>query len=93
VVSSRPCSKSDVSGRRATPPSLDAFGLEFDYPIRTLRRLGVPDDDVEELAHEVLLVAPSSGFRWHGAPSLRKELGAAAISLFREVLLRKARKP
>lgn len=56
VVSSRSGSKSDFPGKRPSHPSLDAFELEFDYLIRTLRRLGVPHDDVEDLAHEVFLV-------------------------------------
>jgi len=37
-------------------PCLAAFRREFDYLIRTLRRLGVPRDDVEDLAQEVFLV-------------------------------------
>ncbi len=35
---------------------LGAFGQEFDYLCRTLRRLGVPEADVEDLVHEVFLV-------------------------------------
>jgi RNA polymerase sigma-70 factor (ECF subfamily) len=35
---------------------LSAFRREFDYLCRTLRRLGVPDKDIEDLAHEVFLV-------------------------------------
>jgi RNA polymerase sigma-70 factor (ECF subfamily) len=35
---------------------LGAFGQEFDYLCRTLRRLGVPEADVEDLGHEVFLV-------------------------------------
>jgi len=35
---------------------LDAFRREFDYLIRSFRRLGVHRADVEDLAHEVFLV-------------------------------------
>ena len=34
----------------------DAFQREFDYLCRTLRRLGVRAEDIEDEAHEVLLV-------------------------------------
>jgi RNA polymerase sigma-70 factor (ECF subfamily) len=34
----------------------DAFQSEFDYLCRTLRRLGVGSDDIEDEAHEVFLV-------------------------------------
>ena len=37
-------------------PCLDAYQRELDYLMRTLRRLGVDADDVEDLAHEVFLV-------------------------------------
>jgi RNA polymerase sigma-70 factor (ECF subfamily) len=35
---------------------LEAYQREFDYLVRTLRRLGVNPEDVEDLAHEVFLV-------------------------------------
>jgi RNA polymerase sigma-70 factor (ECF subfamily) len=35
---------------------LGAFQREFDYLCRTLRRLGVPASDIEDVAHEVFLV-------------------------------------
>ena len=35
---------------------LDAFQKEFDYLCRTLRRLGVPPSEIEDLAQEVFLV-------------------------------------
>ena len=35
---------------------LGAFQREFDYLCRTLRRLGVPAADIEDVAHEVFLV-------------------------------------
>jgi len=36
--------------------SFAAFRREFDYLCRTLRRLGVHENDIEDLAHEVFLV-------------------------------------
>jgi RNA polymerase sigma-70 factor (ECF subfamily) len=35
---------------------VSAFQQEFDYVCRTLRRLGVPPADIEDMAHEVYLV-------------------------------------
>src|SRR5260370_8322472 len=35
---------------------IGAFQREFDYLCRTLRRLGVPAADIEDLSHEVFLV-------------------------------------
>jgi len=40
----------------ARPDCLGAFQGEFDYLCRTLRRLGIPAADVEDLVHEVFLV-------------------------------------
>ena len=79
VVSSRPCSESDVSGKRTNHPSLDAFELEFDYLIRTLRRLGVPHDDVEDLAHEVFLVLYRKWEEYDPARPLRAYLFGIAF--------------
>jgi RNA polymerase sigma-70 factor (ECF subfamily) len=55
-VSSPPISQPQVSREQEVHPSLEAFEREFDYVIRTLLRLGVARDDVEDLAHEVFLV-------------------------------------
>ena len=46
----------EASGRPVDHPCLEAFQREFDYLIRTLRRLGVSPNDVEDLAHEVFLI-------------------------------------
>ena len=56
LVSSRPPLHPEHSGRPVNHPCLDAFQGEFDYLIRTLRRLGVSPNDAEDLAHEVFLV-------------------------------------
>lgn len=55
-VSNHATVQSKVSRRQADHPSLEAFEREFDYLIRTLLRLGVSRNDVEDLAHEVFLV-------------------------------------
>ncbi len=55
-MSTPPISQPRVARRSETHPCVEAFEREFDYLIRTLRRLGVPRDDVEDLAHEVFLV-------------------------------------
>jgi RNA polymerase sigma-70 factor, ECF subfamily len=49
---------------RHTPDEacLEAYQRELDYLIRTLRRLGVDQEDVEDLAHEVFLVLRRT---WH----------------------------
>lgn len=47
-----------VSSNRATgeyETCLDVFQGELDYVFRTLRRLGTPPSEVEDLAHEVFL--------------------------------------
>ncbi len=56
LVSSRPQLRPEGVGKHVDHPCLETFQREFDYLIRTLRRLGVPSNDVEDLAHEVFLV-------------------------------------
>jgi len=56
LVSSRPNLRPETAGKKADHPCLEAYQREFDYLIRTLRRLGVSPNDVEDLAHEVFLV-------------------------------------
>ncbi len=56
LVSSHYRAEGAPSRDQTSHPSLVAFEREFDYLIRTLRRLGVPRDDLEDLAHEVFLV-------------------------------------
>ena len=46
----------EVFGKQVGHPSLEAFEREFDNLLRTLRRLGVPRDDLEDLAQEVFMV-------------------------------------
>ena len=48
LVSSRPNLRPEASGKSAEHPCLEAFEHEFDYLIRTLRRLGVSPNDLED---------------------------------------------
>jgi RNA polymerase sigma-70 factor (ECF subfamily) len=71
LASSSPVSRPRVSRTREDHPSLEAFEHEFDYIIRTLRRLGVARDDVEDLAHEVFLVLYRAWEKYDPARPLR----------------------
>lgn len=53
---SPPSSPRNVSSDTNDNACLEAYQREFDYLVRTLRRLGVNPEDVEDLAHEVFLV-------------------------------------
>jgi RNA polymerase sigma-70 factor (ECF subfamily) len=46
----------NVSGVAVESGCLAAYQKEFDYLCRALRRLGVPNADIEDLVHEVFLV-------------------------------------
>jgi RNA polymerase sigma-70 factor (ECF subfamily) len=61
IVPSQP-SSGGVSRRTIDDACLEAYQSELDYLMRTLRRLGVDADDVEDLAHEVFLVLHRT---WH----------------------------
>jgi RNA polymerase sigma-70 factor (ECF subfamily) len=50
------------ASRPVEPACVEAFSRELDYVLRTLRRLGVPRRDVEDLAHEIFLVLHRT---WH----------------------------
>jgi RNA polymerase sigma-70 factor, ECF subfamily len=56
LVSTRQTSPRNVSPHTNDNACLEAYQREFDYLVRTLRRLGVNPEDVEDLAHEVFLV-------------------------------------
>ena len=61
IVPSSPGSGS-VSCRTVDEACLEAYQRELDYLMRTLRRLGVESEDVEDLAQEVFLVLRRT---WH----------------------------
>jgi RNA polymerase sigma-70 factor, ECF subfamily len=79
LVSTRPDLRPEASGNRAVHPSLEAFEREFDYLTRTLRRLGVSANDVEDLAHEVFLVLYQSWEKYDQTRPLRAYLFGIAF--------------
>jgi RNA polymerase sigma-70 factor (ECF subfamily) len=60
-------------------PCLEAFKSEFDYLIRSLRRLGVHADDVEDVAHEVFLVLHQSWAKYDQTRPFRAYLFGVAF--------------
>ncbi len=79
LVSSRPDQHPGSSGKPADHPCLEAFQREFDYLLRTLRRLGVSPNDVEDLAHEVFLVLYQSWEKYDSTRPLRAYLFGIAF--------------
>lgn len=79
VVSSRPSTESDEPETGSPHPALSAFEREFDYLCRTLRRLGVPRDDLEDLAHDVFLVLYQGWEKYDQSRSLRAYLFGIAF--------------
>jgi len=57
----------------------DAFQREFDYLCRTLRRLGVPADEVEDQVHEVFLVLARKWREYDASRPLRPYLFGIAF--------------
>jgi RNA polymerase sigma-70 factor (ECF subfamily) len=64
----------------------DAFQKEFDYLCRTLRRLGVPAEDLEDEVHEVFLVLARRWREYDPSRPLRPYLFGIA---FRQVSARR----
>jgi RNA polymerase sigma-70 factor, ECF subfamily len=60
-------------------PCLEAFRTEFDYLLRNLRRLGVHQDDVEDVAHEVFLVLYQSWDKYDRSRPFRPYLFGVAF--------------
>ncbi|HSY25161.1 MAG TPA: sigma-70 family RNA polymerase sigma factor [Polyangiaceae bacterium] len=58
---------------------IEAFSRELDYIFRTLRRLGVPRGDLEDLAHEVFLVLHRNWNTYDPSRSLRAYLFGIAF--------------
>jgi RNA polymerase sigma-70 factor (ECF subfamily) len=79
LVVSRPSASPDGSKRQADHPCLQLFSDEFDYLIRSLRRLGVSRDDVEDVAHEVFLVLYQSWSKYDPTRPFRPYLFAIAF--------------
>jgi len=77
LVSSTP--QSAIPRPAEEPPCLAAYRLEFDYIVRSLRRLGVREYDVEDLAHEVFLVLHRTWDRYDASRPLRPYLFGIAF--------------
>lgn len=60
-------------------PCLEAFSGEVDYLMRSLRRLGVHRDDLEDVAHDVFLVLYQSWEKYDRARSFRAYLFGVAF--------------
>jgi RNA polymerase sigma-70 factor (ECF subfamily) len=58
---------------------IEAFSRELDYILRTLRRLGAPRRDVEDLAHEVFLVLHKNWHTYDPSRPLRAYLSGIAF--------------
>ena len=80
-LSSSLTSQPQASRKSETHPSLAAFEREFDYIVRTLLRLGVARDDVEDLAHEVFLVLYQTWDRYDPERPLRPYLFGIAFRI------------
>ena len=63
----------------ADHPCLVAFQLEVDYIERSLRRLGVRRDDVEDMAHEVFLALYGAWHKYDPSRPLRPYLFGIAF--------------
>jgi RNA polymerase sigma-70 factor, ECF subfamily len=72
-----------------TTTSFQAFQREFDYLCRTLRRLGVRNEDLEDEAHEVFLVLDRKWQDYDASRPLRPYLFGIA---FRVIANRKRRR-
>ena len=56
-----------------------AYSRELDYICRTLRRVGVPGNDVEDMAHEVFLVLNRTWHKYDSSRPLRAYLFGIAF--------------
>jgi RNA polymerase sigma-70 factor, ECF subfamily len=66
-------------GATANDACIDGFSREFDYICRTLRRLGVPGRDVEDLVHEVFLILHRTWHEYDSSRALRPYLFGIAF--------------
>jgi RNA polymerase sigma-70 factor (ECF subfamily) len=76
---------------RSGPSAAEAFQLELDYLIRSLIRLGVSRNDVEDLAHEVFLVLCRTWDRYDPTRPLRAYLFGIAFRVARNHLRKRTR--
>lgn len=74
-----PPSSAAVSTSTTDDACLEAYQRELDYLMRTLQRLGVASDDLEDLAHEVFLVLRGNWLEYDPARALRPYLFGIAF--------------
>ncbi|MGC4063280.1 MAG: sigma-70 family RNA polymerase sigma factor [Polyangiaceae bacterium] len=79
LVSSSTNAGSEAPSKPLPHPCVEAFEREFDYLIRTLRRLGAHRDDVEDLAHEVFIVLYQTWDKYDPTRPLRAYLFGIAF--------------
>lgn len=91
LVSSRPDLRPAAVGKAVEHPCLVAFQREFDYLIRTLRRLGVSPNDVEDLAHEVFLVLHQSWEKYDPERPLRAYIFGIAFRVANNYIRKRKR--
>ncbi len=72
-------------------PCLEAFRNDLNYLLRSLRRLGVPRDDVEDVAHEVFLVLHNTWDKYDSTRPFRAYLFGVAFRVASN-FLRKSRR-
>jgi RNA polymerase sigma-70 factor (ECF subfamily) len=70
---------------------VSAFEVEFEYLIRTLRRLGSSRNDVEDLAHEVFLVLYQNWEKYDASRPLRAYLFGIAFRVTSNYLRKRKR--
>jgi RNA polymerase sigma-70 factor (ECF subfamily) len=79
LVSTGANTGSEAVGEQVNHPCLEAFEGQFNYLVRTLRRLGAHRDDVEDLAHEVFIVLYQSWDKYDSSRPLRAYLFGIAF--------------
>lgn len=75
----------------ARHPCLQAFQRELDYVVRTLRRLGVSPNDVEDLTHEVFVVLFQSWEKYDSSRPLRPYIFGIAFRIVGNYLRKRRR--
>jgi RNA polymerase sigma-70 factor, ECF subfamily len=70
-----------VSRHTIDDDCLEAYQRELDYLMRTLRRLGVDPEDVEDVAHEVFLVLRRTWHEYDPTRALKPYLFGIAFRL------------
>lgn len=79
LISILPVTCAESSSKRSERPCIVAFQRATDYVLRTLKRLGVSANDVEDLAQEVFLVLHQSWERYDQSRPLRAYLFGIAF--------------